>query len=848
MASYQRVALYIFFDAIERDLVARIRSCCSFDCSQILTVQEREKAKSRLQARGGDIAVDDSELLHGLDLGDKYSILLRHKDKLDQASTEYYVKHRAAFEKAIPIRNSTMHGRPLTTEEYSVGFSIARDFLSVPAYWPSLFATYKEYGDNPDALLKVTISLWDDFVPGEVLNNLPVPDYDDTGFQPRKQLEKELAKKILGRHPVVTVLGDGGDGKTALTLQTLYGLLQSNDHDFDAFVWVSAKSNRLTGNEIERIEGAISSSLGIFETVAEQFEAGDESAIERVRRLLGQNKVLLVIDNLETVLDESLVDFASDVPGQSKLVFTSRVPLGGDLSVKVTAFSDDEALTYLRRLIEAYDIKALRRVQEPALRRHLRKLANKPLLIKWFAIGVSSGLDPAQITADPQIALKFCMENVFQRVGENAKKVLAILAAVPQSLSATVMQSISLVGSAQIESGLSELMRFGLIEKSDSSDYERLHRLKPFARSYVVRVLKLTPKDVDDILARFRAIGSALQEERGSSKRNRYDARSFVVRTQSEAIAARRLRHAASLTLKSRFEEAHEIINDLKISAPEYFEVYRTLAFVCFRQGDLQGAIAAYEGAFDVGDGQPQLFFFRGGFLMRSYGNHADALADFEKALAVDPGETAVLREASRASLFLYDFDAAQEHIDNAWRAGFKTFRDEKIVNDIQAQLYVRKAEHLLSTGDPRGALDAVSRLGEFLREIKLEVVDNLLLEHLAKGIRTIQSLKLLPVVVDKEVLDGVLLLIRNLSVGAVGVSDDDSDEDVMRDRSGVLKSQGRTEAFGFLRDSFNVEVYVNRAWVSSTLWKDMCAGHPVRYDIHTDATGRKRAERIVLL
>jgi LuxR family glucitol operon transcriptional activator len=848
MASYQRVALYIFFDAIERDLVTRIRSACGFDCPEILTTQEREKAKSRVQVRGGDIGVDDSELLHGLDLGDKYSILLRHKEKLDQASSEYYQKNRAAFEMAIPIRNSTMHGRPLTTEEYSVGFAIARDFLSSPAYWPSLFATYKEYGENPDALLKVTISLWDDFVPGEVLNNLPVPDYDDTGFQPRKQLEKELKKKILGRHPVVTVLGDGGDGKTALTLQTIYGLLQSNDHDFDAFVWVSAKSNRLTGNEIERIEGAISSSLGIFETIAEQFEPGETSPIERVRRLLEQNKVLLVIDNLETVLDDSLIEFASDVPGQSKLVFTSRVPLGGDLSVKVSAFSDDEALTYLRRLIEAYDIKALRRLQEPALRRHLRRLANKPLLVKWFAIGVSSGLDPAQITADPQIALKFCMENVFQSVGDNARKVLAILAAVPQPLSATVMQSISLESSAQIESGLAELMRFGLIEKSDSSEYERLYRLKPFARSYVIRVLKLTPKDVDDILSRFRAIGSALQEERGSSKRNRYDARSFVVRNQSEAVAARRLRHAASLTLKSRFEEAHEIIGDLKISAPEYFEVYRTLAFVCFRQGDLQGAIGAYEAAFDVGEDQPQLFFFRGGFLMRSYGNHADALADFEKALEVDPNETAVLREASRASLFLYDFDAAQKHIDSAWAAGFKTFRDEKIVNDIQAQLHVRKAEHRLNTGDPRGALEAVEQLKEFLREIKPEVVDNLLIEHLAKGIRTIQSLKPLPIVVDKEILEDTLLLIRNLSPRSVIADDDVSGDEVLRDRSGALKSQGRTESFGFLKDSFNVEVYVNRTWVSSTLWKDMCEGRTVRYDIHTDSSGRKRAERIVLL
>ncbi|MER9070063.1 NB-ARC domain-containing protein [Mesorhizobium sp. M0902] len=849
MASYQRVALFIFFDAIERDLVSRIRSVCGLDTAEILTPEEREKSKLRLLTRGEDVAGGDHDLLHGLDLGDKYSILLRHKDRLDEVSAEYYLKNRSAFEKAIPIRNSTMHGRPLTTEEYSVGFSIAHNFLSAPSYWPTLYSTYKEYGQDPNALLSVSVSLWDEPITGEVLNNLPVPDYDDTGFQPRKALEKELKKKILGRHPVVTVLGDGGDGKTALTLQTLYGLLQTNDHDFDAFVWVSAKANRLTTNEIERIEGAITSSLGLFEEVAEQFEAGEDSPIDRVTRLLAQNKVLLVIDNLETVLDETLVDFAADVPGESKIVFTSRVPLGGDLSVKVPAFSEGESLTYLRRLIEAYDITALRKLSEQTLRRHLSRLAHKPLLVKWFAIGVSTGLDPAQITANPQIALKFCMENVFERVCDSSRTVLSIMAVVPQAISATILQHISFLQPARVEEGLAELMRFGLIEKTDSSEYERLYRLKPFARSYIARVLKLTPQDADGILARFRGVSGAFQEERGAAQRNRYDPRSFVVRTQSEAIATRRLRHAVSLALKSRFDEAHDIINELKISSPDYFEVYRVLAFIYYRQGDVTGASGAYEAAFDIADKQPQLHFFYGGFLMRSYGDYPAARDQFDAALAVDPNETTVLREVSRANMFLYDFERAQRHIDAAWQAGFKTFRDEIIVNDLQAQLHVRQADHLLSTSDPRGALDAVERLHDFLKTIKPEVVDNLMIDHLSKAQKIIGTLKLLPISTNSELLESTAYFIRNLSPRYIATENGDgAGTEVIRDRSGQMKPQGRTDKFGFLRDTFGVDTYVSRGAVTATLWTDMCEGRTVCYDIHSDQTGRTWAEGVALI
>jgi hypothetical protein len=101
-----------------------------------------------------------------------------------------------------------------------------------------------------DHLPLMTILL--DLHPTEVLNNLPRVDYDDTGFVPRFKLEADLKKKILGRHPVVTVLGEGGNGKSALTLQTAYRLLNSNDHNFDAIIWVSAKATILTLQEIVR--------------------------------------------------------------------------------------------------------------------------------------------------------------------------------------------------------------------------------------------------------------------------------------------------------------------------------------------------------------------------------------------------------------------------------------------------------------------------------------------------------------------------------------------------------------------------------------------------------------------
>ncbi|MDD2325744.1 MAG: hypothetical protein PHW63_07075 [Alphaproteobacteria bacterium] len=220
MSSYQRVALFVFFDSIEQDLSEHIRRMPITDHGILLTLEEARKATAVLERRSSideDLS-DPYYLLSGLDLGEKFSVLMRNRKFLDLSAAKYFASIQEAIERSIPTRNAVMHGRPLTTIEFMNGFALADDFIRVPRYWPNLSKIYKKYAENPEAFIAQSVTLLDDSPSGEVLNNLPIPDYDDTGFLPRPDLEKELKKKILGRHPVITVLGEGGNGKTALTL------------------------------------------------------------------------------------------------------------------------------------------------------------------------------------------------------------------------------------------------------------------------------------------------------------------------------------------------------------------------------------------------------------------------------------------------------------------------------------------------------------------------------------------------------------------------------------------------------------------------------------------------------
>ena len=123
MATIQRLTLYGFFDSLENDLVGLIRQYSDEgDTADLLSSDQRNKAQKVLRKRGRDEVYnlqDDLDLLYGLDIGEKFSILLKSKGQMDDAASSYFRGLNNSFSKAIPIRNDVMHGRPLTAEDHS---------------------------------------------------------------------------------------------------------------------------------------------------------------------------------------------------------------------------------------------------------------------------------------------------------------------------------------------------------------------------------------------------------------------------------------------------------------------------------------------------------------------------------------------------------------------------------------------------------------------------------------------------------------------------------------------------------------------------------------------------------
>ena len=136
-------------------------------------------------------------------------------------------------------------------------------------------------------------------------NNLPASG----SLIGRKKLIATLCSSI-DKNPLTMIVGVGGIGKSSLALETVkkYYLTQKKKHfNFDAIVWISAKNATISFSEFLDTVARVMEYTGIL-----QIADVNQKAIE-VRQLFRKNRILLVVDNFETIVDENITKFIEKI-------------------------------------------------------------------------------------------------------------------------------------------------------------------------------------------------------------------------------------------------------------------------------------------------------------------------------------------------------------------------------------------------------------------------------------------------------------------------------------------------------------------------------------------------------
>jgi tetratricopeptide (TPR) repeat protein len=153
----------------------------------------------------------------------------------------------------------------------------------------------------------------------------------------RKQLQELLFPRYAAH--IITVDGIGGVGKTALALDVAHQcwqastgeIVSSNIPTFEAIIFITAKQQYLTPQGILQQTQAERTLRKIFQEVTKTLGRHDiiatpsQEQADLVREILGRQRTLLIIDNLETMEDkQEIISFLYQLPPTVKVVVTTR--------------------------------------------------------------------------------------------------------------------------------------------------------------------------------------------------------------------------------------------------------------------------------------------------------------------------------------------------------------------------------------------------------------------------------------------------------------------------------------------------------------------------------------------
>lgn len=193
-------------------------------------------------------------------------------------------------------------------------------------------------------------------VKGKVFSNLP---NSPKGYIKRKDLERRLLEILTNeRHPIVTLHGRGGIGKTSLALKVLHKLTERED--FGLIIWFSSRDIDLLESGRKIVTPNVLTMKDIINEycrlMGENLQNNDKN-ISFFSTSLSQSPIekpiLFVFDNFETVANPQeiyeLIDNNIRIP--NKVLITTRIgEFRADYPIEVGGMVEKEC----RRLIEEY--------------------------------------------------------------------------------------------------------------------------------------------------------------------------------------------------------------------------------------------------------------------------------------------------------------------------------------------------------------------------------------------------------------------------------------------------------------------------------------------------------------
>ncbi|MFJ5048933.1 cold shock domain-containing protein [Streptomyces sp. NPDC088719] len=748
--SATRLTCYALLSAIEEDLRLRIEvALYGLPLEEVLGEERLSSAVDRLSRDQGTASSPSlADLLPYVDFSDSFEILNSAAKKLEPREAEFVKGKTSLLQKLTPVRNRVAHTRPLDFDDLPTVLDVVKQFSkSSDIDTPRCDQVLAELERDPSFVLGLEIRFPDVPADSTVRHNLPIPDFDETGFVGRKSNVRSLIRTMRGPYPVISLVGDGGIGKTSLALKAAYEILDSPDSPFDAIVWTTAKNSLLTAGEIKRIQGAVKDSLGLLRVAAEELGGKGASAdpMREVLEYMQHFKVLLILDNLETVLDARLREFLRELPNGSKVLITSRIGVGAmEIPIRVEPLEKGEAVSLLRSLSKIRNVQALQNVPPSVIDGIIDKTSAHPLYIKWFVSVVQSGRRPEDALRSG-LLLDYCMSNVYDFISETGKLVLRSMQSLAGAHNQAELAYLNELDVKQLQAAVLELittnfvlMRTVKAGNAVVTEYE----LSEFALNYLEKHNPVSEEEQRWLQERNAGLFAYGEQIALKSTRDRYDANSLDVRGAKDFSVAAKLLEALSLIYRRETGIALEIIHDAQELSPDYHECFRVEAMARVASHNLHGANSAFEKALELNSDGSALNWFYGRFLINDFGQPQSGLMYLQRAAALDPASSTIRIEIAKTHQQMGNGEQARDVCLSLLKSPETAPEIKSRVLEIYVKSAMSAAGKLYGGGDLAACLEVLEEIKDSLESLPGVTTDDLVRDRvnyarsLSRGVR----------------------------------------------------------------------------------------------------------------
>lgn len=790
------------------------------------------------------------------DFSDHYRLVNTHRHLFPSAIASHIRDITHKLEQLVPIRNRVMHSRPLQGSDLPTTLAVAEGLAKARVGpWTQVRKTLDLLAADPSFVYRLRIPVLPE-AEERIAHNLPTPDFDETGFVGRQDFVELTIGAILGSYPVITVLGEGGIGKSALALKVAYELLDRQDCPFDLIIWSSSKTHTLTGTEIREITDSIASSLDLIRDISDSIGGGlAEDPLEGLLDDLRAVPTLLILDNLETVLDEKIKSFLARLPPGSKILVTSRIGIGAyEHPLRLDAMKEDDTIVFMRTLARVRQVSGLVKCSNRQLLQYTGQLYNNPGFIKWFVAGVQAGTRPEELLVKPDAFLDFCLSNVYEYLSADAKTTLRSLLLNPGASQGDVGYYSGLDG-PRLTQALNNLYSTNMVNMlfvPEGSSYDSYYEVTELAGRYLSRHHPLSPEEVQSIEERRKKMVAMQEELRAVGRRNPYQRGAICVRDRRDWVAAMGLKRALEASRTGRHENALELIVEAKRLTPEYFEVYRVEGIVLWDAGRFVEAAGAFQRAMELNpDWGPTLYSYSL-FLMKGQDDVEGAEEYARRAHEVDPGRVAVMMHLVRARVYSSDFVGAREvlRVLEEGRERLGVMEARKCV-DLHLQTFLREGDVAVHAGELPEALVAFENGREYWITIPAALVDSRLRHRMGKAILSATWMvrrMLRGETYGIDLVERAQRVVSWLNEGAAGR------EWTRKDRSGSDMLYGKVarlpvgERYGFLECDDGTEVFFHMQSVGRSAWEGLSIGAGLSFRVDRDESGRTHATDVMVV